>query len=185
MNKENSVRGFTLFELLLSLAIVGLLLGVGAPTLFSLQAKFESIALQSDLRRMLVTARHYAVAEKRTVTLCGTDAQQHCVDQGFAELTVFIDDNRNRALDEEERIIAVADIRYRGELSLRASSNSRHIGFSADGSATRAGSFLFCRAGYPRNAGRVTVSMAGRAYAGIDRDGDGVVELTSGDPISC
>jgi len=178
-------RGFTLFELLICLTIVTILIGTGVPGMFNLKAQYESRALTSSIRKMLIVARQYAVAENRRITLCGIDAREHCNNENFRHIAVFFDHNSNHLLDGPDKIIAISGLNYSGELTLRASLRSQHISFNGDGSATRAGSFVFCNPVYANASARITVSMSGRTYMASDRNNDGIVALTSGNPIRC
>lgn len=185
MNTLTHHQGFTLLELLICLSIAALLLGIGIPSFSNIKASMQSYAVQSSLRRTLAAARDFALSSHQTVTLCGINTQFECVDNNFKEIAIFVDKDRDAVLTDDEHIFFVSQLDYSGELTLKAALRRKYIRFKKEGSAEQAGSFVYCHAKHKTTSLRITVSMSGRSYSGKDLDGDGIVELTSGLPISC
>lgn len=183
--KTTNAHGFTLYELLICMAIMGFIVGIAVPNLIQLFIKFESDTLKSQIRMGLSSARNHSISLGKTVTLCGINSNSECSRIGFKEMAIFVDDNNNHTIDEDEKLIAISDIKYRGQLYLRASFGRSFIQFKNDGSTKQSGSFIYCSPKHPHVASRITVSMAGRTYIGKDLDGDAIVEYTSGRPILC
>lgn len=177
--------GFTFIELLITLSILGLVLGIGIPDLKRWQIKFQANALSSSIQQILVFARQYSIEHGDNITVCGIQSGRECARNQFYELAAFIDNNQNRRIDEGEKVLALRQLNYQGELRLQASLNRHYIQFQRDGSTKQAGSFIYCHPQQNQFARRITVSMAGRTYIALDRDGDGVVELVNGEAIAC
>ncbi|WP_086931194.1 GspH/FimT family pseudopilin [Agarilytica rhodophyticola] len=185
MKRYKYNQGLTLAELLICLSIVALLIGVGIPSFSSIQARMQSYVLTSTLARSLAAARDFALSSNSTVTLCGINQQQECVANDFKEISIFIDRDKNAAITDNEHIFLISSLDYSGQLNLRAALRRHYIRFKKEGSAEQAGSFIYCHAKYHTASSRITVSMSGRSYIGRDLDGDGIVDMTSGSPISC
>lgn len=98
-------RGFTLLELLSTLTVASILLSL-AVSAFS--GTIRSSRLNSGLEALLHTldrTRSLAVARGKRAAFCITDETDLCDPEWKGNyLTVFIDNNQNRVLDEGEEI---------------------------------------------------------------------------------
>lgn len=177
--------GFTFIELLITLSILGLVLGIGMPDFSRLQLRFQAKALTSAIRQVLTFARQYSIEHGDDITVCGIDSGGRCARDNFFRLAAFIDRNQNRVIDEDETVITLKQLKYRGNLALRASLNRSYIQFQRSGASKQAGSFTYCHPQYQEVTARITISMAGRTYIARDNDGDGIVELANGNAITC
>ena len=95
--KKRTQTGFTLYELLITLLIVGVVLSYGIPNLseFTMNSRMTSTA--NDLHASFYMARSEAARAKTNITICASansmDANADCGgtwDQGYI---VFVDDN--------------------------------------------------------------------------------------------
>ncbi len=102
--------GFTLYELMITVAIVALILAFGIPNLreFMLNSRMTSTA--NDLHAAFTLARTEAARAKSNVTICasadpaGTADCDGAWDQGYI---VFVDENGNRQRDTNESLLRV------------------------------------------------------------------------------
>jgi len=99
--KKRTQTGFTLYELLITLAIVGTLLAWGIPNLSEFTQNSRMTSSANDLHAAFHMARSEAARAKTNITICASAnsmvAGADCGgtwDQGFI---VFIDDNFDRA----------------------------------------------------------------------------------------
>lgn len=97
-------NGFTLWELLMTLLVAGILLGVGVPNVMEFQRNGAMTARANDLVTAALMARTEAVKRQAFVTLCLTDnpldAAPTCEPAAVADSTsrgfiVFVDENDN------------------------------------------------------------------------------------------
>ncbi len=177
--------GLTLFDILISVSIVAVTASMSAPAMSDFLAKMRSSSASSLIHRQLAVARNLAVSRSQNISICGLDSDGACTREGFREMAIFQDRNRNDAIDDDEPIFSRITISRSHYSVLRASWRRPYIEFTHEGFAKQAGSFYYCEPHYRHHARRVTVSMAGRTYTGRDTNGDGIVEMTNGEPIQC
>jgi prepilin-type N-terminal cleavage/methylation domain-containing protein len=105
---KHQQTGFTLYELMITLVVVGIILTFGIPNLrdFTLNSRMTSTA--NDLHAAFQMARSEAAHAKTNVTICASADPMGAAscggtwDQGYV---VFIDDNANQARDAGEAIL--------------------------------------------------------------------------------
>lgn len=178
-------HGFTLFDLLIAIAIACILLGVGLPGLTHLFNKLSADTNAHAIWRGLAKARETAVISAATITFCGVDNAGRCVRDNITTFAIFDDRNGNRSLDSDEQPIQRIDVNFKGTTTLRASSHP-FITFSHYGSAKQYGSIVLCHhSKNPLYIRRISVNAAGRTYLARDLNGDGIVAAADRSPINC
>ena len=89
--------GFTLIELMVTIVLLAVLLGIGAPSFAEFIRNSRITSTANDLLAALHLARTEAIKRRAPVTVCGTsDAQAEepeCDTESFAEWLVFVDDD--------------------------------------------------------------------------------------------
>jgi type IV fimbrial biogenesis protein FimT len=182
-----TAEGFTLIDLLISLSIFAILGLYAVPELNSQYHKSQLRSSFAHIERSLAFARQQALTIEEEVTICFTNSDNRCIKNATrnSELSVYIDLNRNARIEPDERIIYSSRINQNGFLSVKAALGRPYFRYKKDGSSEVAGSFIYCNARYPTHSGRITVSMAGRAYKARLRGENGIIKLTSGKEISC
>jgi type IV fimbrial biogenesis protein FimT len=90
-------RGFTLYELLVSLFVAGVIFGVGLPNFLEFQRSNAMASAANELIGGLYAARAEAVKRQVPVTLCGSAAPlvpgPVCSAGGNGGFIVFVDEN--------------------------------------------------------------------------------------------
>lgn len=99
--KKRTQTGFTLYELLITFAIVGTILAYGIPNFSEFTKNSRMTSSANDLHAAFHMARSEAARTKSNITICASansmDAGADCGgtwDQGFI---VFVDENNDRA----------------------------------------------------------------------------------------
>ena len=184
---RDTVEGFTLLELLIVVAISGILLGVGLPAMGALIERNQFKAEVSAVHRAVALSRSMAVYRGEAISLCPLDNLGNCSDQWSNSLSIFADTDRSGSLDENEVIIKVLPA-LSGDSSnlMRDFNRSSAVMFYPSGSAFgRNGTMKICLRSTPNLSATIIISGSGRIRMGKDQDDDGLVESSSGDPVDC
>lgn len=175
------MKGFTLLELLITMAIACVLLGLAVPGLGSYLEKNRSDVAVAELFTALLFTRNYAVTKVREVELCGSDDGQNCKKHWSKQLIAFIDKNDNGQAEPEE-VVRVFQLELEAaHIRSRIAYGKAYTTFKPNGQASFTGSLIYCpNRNNAKNLRRVTWNRVGRAYRGLDRNGDGVIDDTNG-----
>jgi type IV fimbrial biogenesis protein FimT len=128
--------GLTLIELMMVLAVIAILAGVGAPSLGRLAAQHQLTAAVNSYVAGFQQARLRAVTLAGQTVACPSRDGRTCtggLDWGGGWL-IYDDDNRNRRLDPGENVVAVFQP-LRPQLSAFSSIGRPHLVYRADGSS--------------------------------------------------
>lgn len=159
MNREN---GFTLIELMVTLAIAAILLTVAVP---SFNTTIKDNRLITDANRLvssLALARSESVKLSRTATVCVSSDQATCTGETNWALgwMVWVDVNGNANLDAGEERGFVDS--FPGN-SVTFTSADTSIGFTAQGAAAANVTLDLCDDRAGETGRRITISNTGRA----------------------
>ncbi len=101
---EKTQRGFTLLELMVTLLVAGIVLGIGVPNFMEFQRNNAMIAAANEMISGLYLARTEAVKRQLPVTLCGSPdpliAAPVCGVGGNGGFIVFVDENNNGVIGD-------------------------------------------------------------------------------------
>lgn len=180
---SNSDKGFTLAELLVSIAILAVLATLAIPSFNNLLDR-QAISQQAwEVRRALELARGLAVAEQQVWKVCMADLNLQCVKQQGQRLLVFRDSNNDHLVNGQDKLQLNLQIQSRN-IRLSASGRS-YIRFKGSGEALDSGNFLFCGNDKSSQYGRQTIVFrSGRVRLSTDTDGDSYDDA-GGKKISC
>ena len=176
-------RAFTLLEMMVTITLLGLLIGLGLPQFTSFIQKSHAKSVTHSLAKMLSFARHQAVNLSVPVLLCPLDSTQKCSADWKRPVSIFIDDNNNQQLDSGEQLLRQQVLLDGGDYY---SMSRQAIRFRSDGTAPGDNfTFVVCpkKASSPYAAALI-MSDTGRVYHSSDSDGDGLEDL-NGSSLSC
>lgn len=161
-HKRRTAQGQTLIELLISMTILALLVGMAVPTLGRLIDNHRAKTTIYTLNSLLQRARQEAVGRGDYVTVCPSEDLQHCDKNWNGPLMVFTDSNRSETLDAGEQLLWQQAAVSGGELSY---SNRRtpFVQFKPTGHGNGiAGTFRFKSDHLDVQSRRLTVIPSGR-----------------------
>ena len=164
-------RGFTLIELMMTLAVVAILLGIAAPGFVSIIKNNRITTVTNDLLADLALARSEAAKRGQSVSICISSNGTSCTGTNWLDgRLVFSDAGTAGTIDGSDAIIRVTESRSNGlTLSSANFANTGYIRYGASGTVSTAtnnnpGTFKICddRTG---NFGRlVSITNTGRPY---------------------
>lgn len=168
-----AARGFTLVEMLVAMAVFGVLLAVAVPSFQSVWTSVRMSAATNEFLGTLRLARTNALSRNRTVVMCVSSDAQRCDSRAdwHAGWMVFVDDNQNGVRDgESEQVIltrgALDGVRIIGNSTVRS-----FISWHSNGTMRRGtgqgvpqmGTVTLCAQSSAAAARQIVVNIGGRA----------------------
>lgn len=153
-------KGFSLIELIISLAVLTILLTGGVPSLTDVYTQYRADSSIRIIQQTLQFARNQAITLNRTVTACAI-IDEKCVQNWQVGLTVFIDTNNNSQLDDSDKILYMTNA-FDSKDTVKY--NRTSIRFQPDGLASGTnGTLKYCPSSATSPYSRaVIVNQAGR-----------------------
>lgn len=173
----SSIRGYSLYELLVTLAVAATLVILGVPSAGKLVAKSRQHAEINALFHAVHLARKESITKRRTVSLCPSSDGETCTSgrDWSAGWMMFVNSDRDwpPARDAGERVLR------RHEPGPGARILANRAGFTLRGTGLRAtnGTFVVCD-----TAGRVPAKALVVSYTGRPRT---ALTTQRGRPYAC
>ena len=162
------VRGITLIEMMMTLAILAILIATAAPAFGSLIASTDAQTSRSSLTTALETARILAISRSTHVAVCPSDDQQYCghTTEWQHGWLIFVDADHDGARDDSQDIISVPQA-LPDAVAILTSAGRRHVSYRPDGSAPGSNvTFTVCDARGADKATSLVINNAGRVRSG-------------------
>jgi type IV fimbrial biogenesis protein FimT len=140
-------QGFTLLEALITLAVMGILLGVAVPALADMLAEARRISAVNAIVSTMNRARHTAVTERRRVTVCPSGDGIHCNGEWGDGWILWAESEPTRHRQQA----------LRG--AIRVAANRSRFRFNPHGLRATNGTLVVCASG---RASAVVISHTGR-----------------------
>lgn len=129
----NTQRAFSLFEMIIVLAIIGIVAVLAYPSILAWLQASESRRVEMMFKNMLRQARAEAYVSRRDISICTLNQSEVCDRAGDGVLVMFYDDNNNQKKDANEKAIYRQDWNLsHGKILLRASAVRHYIEYKGD-----------------------------------------------------
>jgi type IV fimbrial biogenesis protein FimT len=157
------MKGLTLIELLVSVAILTILISTGVPSLLSLVARYQSFSAVSTLKKMITYTRNKAIDGRINTTICPI-VNANCTNDWSQSITVFTDNNSNRIIDSDDTIHYQTQVDPEAGYWQKNRANMPFIKFNQLGHAfSSSATLLYCpRSGSLSHARQIIISFQGR-----------------------
>ena len=140
-------KGMTILELLISMAVVVILLGIAVPSFTSIIQNNRIKSASMELTRTLAISRNHAITSGTTVIVCQAEdsSMETCSEQREANtnwqngIISYADINANNELDSQDYVITV--MQNTGKIAVVFNQRGR-LRFFNDGSARSAGFYI-------------------------------------------
>jgi len=177
---RHAPRGFTLIELIITIALVAVLLGIGVPSLTGMLRDNAIVAITNELVADLQFARSEAIKRNQPVTICRANAAlDGCVaDANWESGWIVFPEAAgaaNGALDAGETVIRTHNGVTAGDATIRVPGDALNLAgavvFQSDGVPANAtgqslrGSLRICDGGHLDSAREVAISRSGNVRA--------------------
>jgi len=174
-------RGLTLIELIVVIAVMSILLGIGLPALGQFQSSERGLARMNDLATSLALTRAEAIRRNRQVVICKSPGGEYCQRKGAAwheGWIVFVDLDQDRWRSDDEPLIHSQGHGSPGQTLTYAAFGSRHyVTYRPSGFTRTNGTFTLCDARYPDSARALILMKTGRVRTSRVK--------SNGDPLEC
>jgi len=160
-------RGFTLIELMVTISVAAILLGIAVPSYNHLMQSNRASTTANRLLSTLMLARSEAIQRNQRVVVCivqaGSDACDTSSTAWESGMMVFADADNDGVRDSAEAIIHV-ERPFANQTSITGNSNvKRAVSFNAGGRTTRVGTITVDAGNDPKYKREVVISTTGRS----------------------
>lgn len=161
--RTDSIAGYSLLDSLITLTLIGTLIGIATPALSSWNEHQRLRSLQTDLFHMTNKARYLAMTSQNRVTLCPLSEQGKCQQSWSGSISSFIDNNGNRQLDAGEEVFSTLYVPSSITLNWRGMLPNNSIHFSSQGiTFVSNGTMNFCLSRPDAHSGTMVINRQGR-----------------------
>ena len=172
--------GFTLIEVILTLAVGAITLGIGVPIMGSLIDSNRVAGQINALRGALALTRTEAIRRNQHVVLCKSSDGQNCTIHSTWEKgwIVYVDANHNNRRDSDESLIlAQGELPNGHTLDYRGFGSHNYVVYRPSGITQMNGTFILCAPNSPERSKALILIKTGRVRLSTTR--------ADGSPLGC
>lgn len=181
-------RGFTLIELMVTIAVLAIVLGIAIPAMQSLIVRGRLVSINNDLITALNLARSEAIKRATPVSVCRTnDNGTTCAGTWSDGWMVFVntDDDSPAVKDNAAETLLRVFPALRTGYTLTPTNNfTNFVTYGRSGAANNVGTFVACNNSDETTARGVTLTRL-RPRIAVDTNSDGIPNTDSGNIGTC
>jgi type IV fimbrial biogenesis protein FimT len=182
-------RGFTLLELIITIAVLAIVTASVSASWSSFVERNSSYVIQSGLSRTFALARSSAVKLNEVTTICPLDGTMQCSRDWDRSITIFVDPLNERALTPNTEVLRVFDLPEAGSITASKSGpyERRYFQYNPNGTTRGTlGNLVWCPISQEASrAIQLRMNFGGRITWARDSNKDGVKEDAQGQPLRC
>lgn len=186
-------KGFTLIELMVVLAIAGIVMALGTPSFIETVRDSRLRSQAFEVASLLAYARSEAAKRPNTtITVCpaaNPSATSGCTNVNTWEngWIVLSDVNGDRSFNSATDQVLKATPALANNTRLRATGfgGLNYIQFNSQGVPANAGTFVVCDTRGATKAKALVMSIAGQVRMAVDQNNDGILNSHTGANITC
>jgi len=183
---SRKAHGYTIIELMIAIAIVGILAVMALPSLSNFIVKMRVDNEVTEMQRLLLTARNIAINTGKNTTVCPLQGGI-CTANWQNEISVFTNDTNilatNNTFAAPDELVKIKGAIKAGD---RLQFTSISVIYSPAGRLiTAAGSFNYCPQNANDNSRGINLVISGRSYLSSDTDNDDKDEDRNNNEITC
>jgi type IV fimbrial biogenesis protein FimT len=178
-------NGLTLIEILVTLTIAGILLGIGMPSFSRMMERNRVVTYTNGFIGSLNYARSESIRRGVTVSVCPSSTGTSCGTSWNAGWIVFanLDGDFPAAVDVGESVLAAHD-GLADSYSLDSATFTDTVSFGPNGSTGMVGTFAVCYKNSTTDARAIVITQS-RPRVGKDTDGNNIPNTDFGDIADC
>jgi type IV fimbrial biogenesis protein FimT len=178
-------KGFTLIELMVTLFVASILLGLAIPGFVDMTERNRLVTVTNDFISSVNLARSEAIRRGTTITICGTDDGTGCDADAWSNgWIVFVDTSGNGDKDAGEAIIRMHEGLGPNYTMAADDSFATSVSYGADGSANDTGVFAVCHKNEVEGARAIVLTRL-RPRVSTDTDNDRIPNIEGGNIADC
>ena len=191
INNPNKKQGFTLVELMVTIAVVAIISAIALPSMNNFLVKMRVDNQISEMQRLLLTARNMAINTGKNTTVCPLYSGE-CSDNWQGEISVFTNGSNSTNNDAYETTTddSTTDVLIKIKEAIKSGEKlqfaHKSVVYSPSGRLlTGAGFISYCPEDNADESRGIDIQISGRSYTSSDTDNDGKDEDRNNNEITC
>lgn len=162
MNNDN--KGFTLLELMVGIAILGIIAAIALPNYGEMLESERTGNFMDEFNRSLKFARATATASDAFVIVCPLSSTSCTSDWKNDPITIFVDSGATGAYDSSaDTILRVVSQPHKND-TINHAIGTTNITFDSQGRLSEEHQFIICGNGKSENTAALRISQSGNAW---------------------
>lgn len=180
-----SVQGFTIVELMITIAIAGIIATIAMPSLSTFLVSMRVDNQVTEIQRLLLTARNGAVNTGLNTTVCPLNSSNNCSNDWDEDISVFTNTSATTDKFDGTDILIKVKSAVSNDDQLEISTAGAIV-YTPDGTLLNANStqLSYCPSGYLDMSHGIDISTSGRSYIGTENAANKYVDI-AGNTFTC